>query len=82
MEIKIAATKLIRKNILNKQYGKCRVFTCKQPESYAIRYKNIRIAHPRKFPYNIHFYVADNTIVITAILFEGRDPSINPKRLK
>ena len=47
---------------------------CKQPHSYTVRYKNIRIAHPRKFPYNIHFYIDNDNIVITAILFEGRDP--------
>jgi plasmid stabilization system protein ParE len=47
-----------------------------QPYSYAIRYKNIRIAHPVKFPYNIHFYREETTIVIVAILFEGRDPNL------
>ena len=27
----------------------------KMPFSYSVRYKNIRIAHPKVFPYNIHF---------------------------
>jgi hypothetical protein len=25
------------------------------PDIFAIRYRNIRIAHTRRFPYNIHF---------------------------
>ncbi|MGH2645846.1 MAG: hypothetical protein ACRDE2_17980, partial [Chitinophagaceae bacterium] len=27
------------------------------PTVYAVRYKSIRIAHPKRFPYNIHFYI-------------------------
>lgn len=45
------------------------------PESYAIRYKSIRIAHPKVFPYNIHFYLDEeaNSIVITAIVHNKRN---------
>ena len=44
------------------------------PVSYAIRYKSIRIAYPKVFPYNIHFYIdeIDNIIVITAIVHNKR----------
>jgi hypothetical protein len=45
------------------------------PEAFAIRYKNIRIIHPRKFPYSIHFYIdsAQGQIVITNIIHDSRD---------
>jgi hypothetical protein len=47
----------------------------KMPSSYAIRYKTIRIAHPKVFPYNIHFYIDElnNMIVITAIVHNRRN---------
>jgi hypothetical protein len=50
---------------------------------YSIRYKNIRIAHPKIFPYNIHFYidVSSSTVVITAIIHNKRDSIIAEKRI-
>ena len=47
------------------------------PESYAVRYKNIRIAHPKNFPYNIHFYIdeVNRTITITNIIHSARNAS-------
>ncbi|WP_130277247.1 plasmid stabilization system [Cecembia calidifontis] len=47
-----------------------------KPFGYAIRYRNVRIAHPKRFPYNIHFYIdeANLTVVITAIVHIKRDP--------
>jgi hypothetical protein len=32
----------------------------KMPSAYAIRYKNIRIAHTKIFPYNVHFYIEEH----------------------
>lgn len=48
------------------------------PLRYGLRYKNIRIAHPKIFPYCIHFYVDDlNTkIVIVAIVHNKRNPNL------
>lgn len=43
------------------------------PTAYSIRYINIRIAHPESFPYNIHFYIDADTIVIVAILHNKRN---------
>jgi len=45
----------------------------KTPKAYSIRYSNIRIAHPESFPYNIHFYIDEETIVIVAILHHKRN---------
>jgi hypothetical protein len=55
----------------------------KRPESFSIRYKNIRIAHPKVFPYNIHFYFDSplDLIVITGIVHNKRDQNIVRKRL-
>ena len=35
----------------------------KTPTIYSSRYKDIRIAHPKVFPYNIHFYIDDFEII-------------------
>jgi mRNA-degrading endonuclease RelE of RelBE toxin-antitoxin system len=54
-----------------------------RPDVHAIRYKNIRIAHPDVFPYSIHFYIEENsnTVVITAIIHNSRDPLFSQQRL-
>ena len=48
----------------------------KNPKAYGIRYKNIRIIHPKKFPFNIHFYISEEIIVIVAIIHNRRNPEI------
>ena len=53
----------------------------KNPGVYAIRYKNVRIAHTKTFPYAIHFLTDSNTILITAIIYDRRDPAISMKRV-
>jgi hypothetical protein len=47
----------------------------KMPSSYALRYKNVRIAHPKIFPFNIHFYIDEinNIVVFTAIVNNKRN---------
>jgi mRNA-degrading endonuclease RelE of RelBE toxin-antitoxin system len=54
-----------------------------RPDVHAIRYKNIRIAHPDIFPYSIHFYIDDNTntVVIIAIIHNSRDPFFSQQRI-
>lgn len=48
----------------------------RMPTSYPIRHNKVRIAHPKTFPYNIHFYIDDvnKTIVFTAIIHNKRQP--------
>jgi hypothetical protein len=50
------------------------------PYAYSIRYSQVRVAHTQIFPYSIHFYLDNDTIIITAIIFQGRDPLIAKKR--
>lgn len=52
------------------------------PKAYAIRYKKVRIAHPKIFPYNIHFYIDEpnKTVVIIAIIHGKRHPKIAKRR--
>jgi len=54
----------------------------RMPTSYSIRYKNVRIAHPRIFPYNIHYYIdkENSLIVIIGIIFNKRKDALNLKR--
>lgn len=53
------------------------------PQIFAIRYKKVRIAHPKVFPYTIHFYIdeSNTTVVITAIVHSNRYPRIAKKRI-
>ena len=53
------------------------------PEIFAVRYKKIRIAHPKVFPFNIHFYIDEpnTTVVITAIVHSKRHSKVVKKRL-
>ena len=53
------------------------------PKAYAIRYKKVRIAHPKIFPYTIHFYIDElnKTVVITAIVHSKRHQKITKKRI-
>lgn len=55
----------------------------KMPAAYAVRYKNVRIAHPKRFPYNIHFYIdkSKTLVVITAIIHNKRHPGIAKNRV-
>lgn len=55
----------------------------KMPTSYSPRYKNVRIAHPKTFPYNIHFYIdeVNETVVFTAIVHNKREPKIAMNRV-
>lgn len=54
----------------------------KLPTAYAVRYKNVRIAHTDKFPYAIHFFIEGDLIVITAIIYAGRNPEIASARIE
>ena len=46
------------------------------PTFFSVRYENVRIIHPLKFPYNIHFYIENNIVVVTAIIHNKRNPLI------
>jgi mRNA-degrading endonuclease RelE of RelBE toxin-antitoxin system len=37
------------------------------PSAYSIRHRNIRIAHPKIFPYNIHFYIDETNSYVVFI---------------
>ena len=56
----------------------------KMPFSYSVRYKNVRIAHPKVFPYNIHFYIDESTelVVITAIVHNKRELNVALNRIE
>ncbi len=53
----------------------------KRPGSFAVRYRNIRIAYTEKFPYAIHFFIDDKSVFVTAIIFDKRDPQISIERV-
>lgn len=50
----------------------------KDPQIYAIRYKEIRCVVIKKFPYMAHFYINDknNTVEVLAVISTDRNPKI------
>jgi hypothetical protein len=48
--------------------------------AFAVRYENTRIAHTEKFPYAIHFFIEDDNVIISAIIFNRRNPQITIER--
>jgi len=50
----------------------------KMPSAYAVRYKNIRIAHTKVFPYNVHFYIDETKtqVVIIGIVHNKRNNAL------
>jgi len=50
----------------------------KMPSAYAVRYKNVRIAHTKFFPYNIHFYIDETKaqVIIIGIVHNKRKDAI------
>ncbi len=54
----------------------------RMPSAYAIRYKNVRIAHTKVFPYNIHFYIDERKkqIIITGIVHNKRSDAVSLDR--
>jgi mRNA-degrading endonuclease RelE of RelBE toxin-antitoxin system len=39
----------------------------RMPLAYSVRYRNVRIAHTKTFPYNIHFYVDEDKSLVVFI---------------
>ena len=56
----------------------------KDPQIYAIRYKEIRCMLVNKFPYMVHFYVnnEDNTVEVLAVISTDRNPKVWQKKIK
>ena len=50
----------------------------KMPSAYAVRYRNIRIAHTKIFPYNVHFYIDETKaqVVIIGIVHNKRNKAL------
>lgn len=50
------------------------------PHQYQIRYKEIRMAKIRRFPFCLHYLTSGETIFVLAVLNTSRDPRIWRKR--
>jgi mRNA-degrading endonuclease RelE of RelBE toxin-antitoxin system len=50
----------------------------KNPQIYAIRYKDIRCISLKKFPYMVHFFINEDTktVEVLAIISTDRNPKI------
>lgn len=54
----------------------------KNPQVYAIRYRDIRCMLIKKFPYMVHFYLndEDHTVEVLALISTDRNPKIWEKK--
>jgi mRNA-degrading endonuclease RelE of RelBE toxin-antitoxin system len=54
----------------------------KMPTAFAVRYRNIRIAHTKVFPYNVHFYMDETNaqVVIIGIVHNKRKDALSLDR--
>ena len=50
----------------------------KMPSAFAVRYRNVRIAHTKIFPYNIHYYIdeAKAQIIIIGVVHNKRNNAL------
>jgi toxin ParE1/3/4 len=46
------------------------------PEAYAKGDRDVRSARLHRFPYVVHFRIADTEVVVVAVMYGGRDPSV------
>jgi mRNA-degrading endonuclease RelE of RelBE toxin-antitoxin system len=48
------------------------------PTAFAVKYRNVRIAHTKTFPYNVHFYIDEKNdqIVFIGIIHSRRNDAI------
>jgi plasmid stabilization system protein ParE len=46
----------------------------KMPSAYAVRYRNVRIAHTKVFPFKVHFYIDEDKaqVIIIGIIHNKR----------
>jgi hypothetical protein len=54
----------------------------KMPSAFAIRYRNVRIAHTKKFPYNIHFFIDEEKkqIIFIGVIHQKRKDALSLDR--
>lgn len=54
------------------------------PRLYPVRYRNMRIAHMRTFPYGVHYLIDDakEQVVVVAIAHHKRSPNIAQQRFE
>jgi plasmid stabilization system protein ParE len=46
------------------------------PEAYAAGERDVRSARAYRFPYVVHFRFTGQEVVVLAVMFGGRDPSV------
>lgn len=50
------------------------------PEHYSVIYKNIRQMPLHRFPYVISYILREDDVVVVAVLYGGRNPSVWKRR--
>jgi plasmid stabilization system protein ParE len=48
----------------------------RNPFSYPVKYKQVRQALLSRFPYNVFYLIAENAIIVIAVLYSKRNPAI------
>ena len=68
-DLDVRFTAAVKETILN---------ILRMPTAYAVRYRNVRIAHTKTFPYNVHFYIDEDKeqVVIIGIVHNKRNDAL------
>jgi plasmid stabilization system protein ParE len=53
---------------------------CSHPETFGFRFNEFRTANLSIFPYQVHYIIAESTIIIFAVLHAYRDPTFISSR--
>jgi plasmid stabilization system protein ParE len=73
-----------RETELGAEFMRC-VDSCVQlirrhPEMYPVIHKHVRQGVVRRFPYSVMYFMANDSVIVTAIFHAARDPRIWKRR--
>ena len=56
-------------------------FLQRNPTAFQVRYRGIRIAFVKKFPFGIHYVIDENKIIVIAVFNTSKNPTIWDSRI-
>lgn len=46
----------------------------RNPNNFQIKYKNVKVIYLKKFPYGIHYFINEKTILVIGVFHTSRSP--------
>ena len=75
----ISISKPLAKSFLT-ELRNCQTYIQKHPKKIEIKYQNVRVAYLKTFPYEIHFQLNENEILILPVYHTLENPNKWDKR--